>query len=240
MEEVSKTAGCSSGVVATTTQAPPTTTEVTTQATTQAPPTTTEVTTQATTQAPPTTTEATTQATTTLAPPTTTEATTQATTQAPPTTTTEVTTQATTTQSPPTTTEVTTQATTTQAPPTTTLEPGALVINQEPRCGTSEIDAREHCKPICTSNADCGGEWCWAVHANFCGSFPERTYSNPVQATVWARCGLTEIHARTFCGTPCNSYLDCEAGEQCHSIHSNYCGSDYTTDDGPVVTTAAP
>ena len=194
----------------TTTQAPPTTSEATTQATT----------TLATTQAPPTTSEATTQATTTTtlattqAPPTTTQATTQATT-------TLATTLATTTTS-----EATTQATTTQAPPTTTQEPGTLIENQEPRCGTSEIDAREHCKPTCTSNADCGGEWCWGVHKNFCGSFPQRTYSNPVQGTIWARCGLTEIHARIFCSMPCNNYLDCEAGEQCHSIHSNYCVSD--------------
>ena len=36
-----------------------------------------------------------------------------------------------------------------------------------------------------------------------CGSIPQRTYINPVQSTVWARCGLTEVDARTFCGEPC-------------------------------------
>ena len=129
---------------------------------------------------------------------------------------------------------------------TTTAVPGmctptdgsGCVVDQQSRCGTLEIDGREHCNPVCANNGDCGdGQWCWGMHENYCGSFPHRSYTSPVQDPSVARCGYGEIHARTFCGDLCGGDNDCADGQTCHGTHSNYCGSDYTTVDGPQPST---
>jgi chitinase len=166
-------------------------------------------------------------------------------TNAPPTTTTTqvVTTQATTSQT--TTSSVNTQATvvTTTTSSTTssssTTPSGELVISKSPRCGISELDAREGCGDICVSSADCGaGEWCWGVHDNYCGSIPTRTYINPKQSNVWTRCGKDEISARTFCGEPC-TWQCSTPGESCQSVYTNWCDSEYTTEVGTTSSTTA-
>merc|ERR1712151_123466 len=117
----------------------------------------------------------------------------------------------------------------TKAPQTqTTLQPTQeLVINTENRCGPSELHARETCGTVCQSQADCAaGEYCWGVHPNYCGSIPKRVYTNPVQSTVCARCGKSELDARTFCGEPCT--WECAGeGEVCLGVNSNYCDSEY-------------
>ncbi|KAL7526026.1 hypothetical protein ACHAXR_001279 [Thalassiosira sp. AJA248-18] len=141
----------------------------------------------------------------------------------------------TTTEEPSTTTEepTTTEATTTQVPVTTTTSSsGELILNQEPRCGTSELDAREHCNPTCVDSSDCSsGEWCWGVHPNYCGSIPERTYINPVQSTVFARCGKTEVDARTFCGEQCTPDSCSDPEETCfYHHHYNNRGHDHFND----------
>jgi len=70
---------------------------------------------------------------------------------------------------------------------------------------------------------------CFGVHVNYCGSIPNRIYTNPVISTVTHRCGLTEIFARTFCSTPCTNDEQCSgAGESCLGMSPNYCGSTYT------------
>jgi hypothetical protein len=103
---------------------------------------------------------------------------------------------------------------------------GTLVVSKSPRCGVSELDAREKCGKACTSTSECAsGEWCWGVFENYCDSIPKRTYINPVQSTVSSRCGSSEIGARTFCGAPCS--WQCEIGS-CYSVHANYCDSPYT------------
>ncbi|EJK74535.1 hypothetical protein THAOC_03780 [Thalassiosira oceanica] len=119
-----------------------------------------------------------------------------------------------------------------------TLEPSmmqtaVLVVDYQPRCGMSELHARETCGEVCMTNADCGnGEYCWGVHENFCGSIPKRIYTNPVQSNIWYRCGADEIRARTFCGASCMWNQDCLVpGEMCLSTRSNFCGSDYYEDE---------
>ena len=114
-----------------------------------------------------------------------------------------------------TTTSTTTSATTTT---TTTSSSGNLVLNNSPRCGKSEIDAREQCKSICSTDSDCGaGEFCWSVHNNYCGSIPQRIYDAPVQSSVTSRCGVSEEMARTFCGEPC-TWQCSKPGETCISV----------------------
>jgi len=120
----------------------------------------------------------------------------------------------------------------TKAPTPTQATPqptnGVLVIDRQSRCGPSELHARETCGKVCVSSADCAaGEWCWGVYPNYCGSIPKRNYVNPVQSTVWTRCGKTELDARSFCGEPCTWQCSGE-GETCLAVNSNYCDSDYT------------
>ena len=70
---------------------------------------------------------------------------------------------------------------------------------------------------------------CFGVHVNYCGSIPNRIYTNPVTSTVTHRCGLTEIFARTFCSAPCTNDEQCSgSGESCLGMNPNYCGSTYT------------
>jgi len=104
---------------------------------------------------------------------------------------------------------------------------GELVIDQQNRCGPSELHARETCGKVCVSSADCSaGEWCWGVHPNYCGSIPKRVYDNPAQSSVWTRCGTSELDARSFCGEPC-TWQCSVAGERCMAVQSNYCDSEY-------------
>jgi hypothetical protein len=69
------------------------------------------------------------------------------------------------------------------------------------------------------------GTSCYSVHENYCGSIPQRTYTNPVVSTVYHRCGASEVFARTFCTTPCTVSTQCNIGESCLGVHPNYCGS---------------
>jgi len=139
----------------------------------------------------------------------------------------------------------TTDATTTTTTSTTTDGPMELVVNTQNRCGESEVDARENCKNTCVSSNDCAaGEWCWGVHANYCGSFLKRTYIDPVLSTVGHRCGLKGgeynepgIHAFTFCGEECPYGVCSDPDYECKGVQYNYCGSQYTTDNGPYTTT---
>jgi hypothetical protein len=112
----------------------------------------------------------------------------------------------------------TTTATTTTSSTTSSTFTGELVLDNSPRCGTSELDAREQCKPICATDSDCGtGEFCWSVHTNYCGSIPQRVYENPTQSSVISRCGVSEEMARTFCGEPC-SWQCSKPGETCIAV----------------------
>lgn len=105
---------------------------------------------------------------------------------------------------------------------------GELVISTSPRCGISEVDARERCQQECTSSADCpSGQWCWGTHPNYCDSIKQRVYTNPVQSTVWTRCGTDEIFARTFCTQECTWQGQCPSGQDCIALNPNYCGSSY-------------
>jgi hypothetical protein len=95
---------------------------------------------------------------------------------------------------------------------------GKLVLNDSPRCGTSELDAREQCKPTCATDSDCeNGEYCWNVHNNYCGSISKRVYDTPIQSAVISRCGVSEDMARTFCGEPC-SWQCSKPGETCIAV----------------------
>lgn len=90
-----------------------------------------------------------------------------------------------------------------------TTTSSTLLVDDQHRCGTSELDARERCGPTCVHNEDCStGTSCRIVAPNYCGSIPKRTYINPVQSSVWMRCGKTEIDARTFCGTEVSFICD--------------------------------
>ena len=127
---------------------------------------------------------------------------------------------------------------TTQA--TTTSGSTGLIVSTEARCGTSEIDAREHCGVTCKTNRDCpSGQYCWGVYDNCklwnnryshlsssvnlfltffiiflspldCGSIPKRVYSAPVQSTQWTRCGKTVTDAWTFCGQEVRYAISCQ------------------------------
>merc|ERR1712194_121083 len=150
------------------------------------------------------------------------------------------TTTTTTTEEPATTTSSTNTTTTTEGPTTTattttteatweTPSIGEPVVNQQHRCGTSEIDAREHCRSTCGHSGDCAdGMFCWGVHPNYCGSIPQRVFTNPVQSKIWTRCGKKEIDARTFCGAPCTWSGQCSDSDSCIGLNSNYCDSPYT------------
>jgi len=124
-------------------------------------------------------------------------------------------------------------ATTTDGGPTTTTTPATpngstvvLVLDSSLRCGSSELQAREECGDICALNEDCPSEQlCFGTHPNFCGSFPQRIYTNPIQSTV-NRCGKTKEMAQTFCGEPCTSQCS-NPEESCHVLNSNWCGSSY-------------
>lgn len=130
-----------------------------------------------------------------------------------------------------------------ESPPSSTVSPSAspsqsptsapaskLVLNDSLRCGFSELDAREHCKPVCSADSECdSGEFCFVVHANYCGSIPQRVYEDPVQSPAVTRCGVSESTARTFCGESCSSWEECSnPGESCIGVHANYCDSTYT------------
>jgi len=128
----------------------------------------------------------------------------------------------------------------TTASTTTSNSGGNLVEDTQSRCGKSELDARENCKQVCVSNSDCvDEEFCWGVHANYCGSILKRTYTDPVLSNVFNRCGASEIEARTFCGAPCSwSDPPCRDGQKCQYVHPNYCGSNYL-EDGSTTSSVA-
>jgi chitinase len=111
-------------------------------------------------------------------------------------------------------------------PPTSDVE---LVASGGARCGTSELDAREMCGSSCTHAGQCpSGTACYATHPNYCGdpNFTPFQWVNPVASTSWARCGKSEVDARSFCKSTCNSDADCPvSGERCYGVHQNYCGS---------------
>mmetsp|Transcript_40066 Transcript_40066/g.58560 ORF Transcript_40066/g.58560 Transcript_40066/m.58560 type:complete len:327 (+) Transcript_40066:2525-3505(+) len=108
---------------------------------------------------------------------------------------------------------------------------GILNANSKPRCGSSEVDAREHCRPKCASDADCGsGLLCYETQFNYCDDekFTPPMWDNPIQNTdVLHRCGRSEVEARSFCQKPCGGTHDCDMakGEWCHAIFTNFCGS---------------
>ena len=118
----------------------------------------------------------------------------------------------------------------TKSPQSTPQPTDGLVVNIEYRCGPTELHARETCGKVCATSADCSeGEECWGVHPNYCGSIPKRVYADPVQSSVWTRCGKSELDARSFCGEPCTWQCSGE-GETCIAVNSNYCGSEYSTE----------
>eukprot|EP00986_Skeletonema_menzelii_P014375 scaffold9491_cov137-Skeletonema_menzelii.AAC.1 len=122
----------------------------------------------------------------------------------------------------------------TKSPQSTPQPTDGLVVSRENRCGQSELQARETCGNVCESLSDCGpGEWCWGVHPNYCGSIPKRVYVDPVQSTVWTRCGKSELDARSFCGEPCTWQCSGE-GETCIAVNPNYCDSEYYIDSEPT------
>jgi len=72
-------------------------------------------------------------------------------------------------------TNATTNATTITSTTLSLSFTGELVLNNSPICGISELDAREQCKPTCSTDSDCeNGEYCWNVHTNYCGSISMR------------------------------------------------------------------
>lgn len=104
---------------------------------------------------------------------------------------------------------------------------GELVVSTAPRCGATEVEARETCGTVCATNDDCeSGKLCYGVATNYCGSIPTRVYSNPV-VSFGPRCGKDEISARTFCGEECTYFCN-TPGEICHGVMQNYCGSEFT------------
>ena len=116
------------------------------------------------------------------------------------------------------TTTSTTRATATTTSTSSSSSGGELVLDKSPRCGFSEIDARENCKTVCANDSDClSGDYCWRTHANYCGSIPQRVYADPVQSPVVSRCGVSEEMARTFCGELC-SWECSKPGESCIAV----------------------
>jgi hypothetical protein len=49
--------------------------------------------------------------------------------------------------------------------------------------------------------------------------------SSSMGTSTLAACGTDESDARGNCRQTCASSVDCEAGQACWSVHSNYCGS---------------
>ncbi|KAL3798617.1 hypothetical protein ACHAWO_014026 [Cyclotella atomus] len=146
------------------------------------------------------------------------------------------------TNKPTTTPETSTSSTSTSTSTTTSsssIPSGDLVVDTSNRCGFSELDARENCKPVCSTDSDCAaGEFCWAPHENYCGSIPKRTYTNPFESKVVSRCGTSELNARTFCGEPC-TWQCSKPGESCFAVHTNYCGSAYSEEGVASTTTSS-
>mmetsp|Transcript_3313 Transcript_3313/g.7203 ORF Transcript_3313/g.7203 Transcript_3313/m.7203 type:complete len:518 (+) Transcript_3313:241-1794(+) len=105
-----------------------------------------------------------------------------------------------------------------------------LVASTTPRCGSTELEAREMCNPTCVSGADCAqGQWCWGTHPTYCSTpgFTPKQWINPSVSSITHRCGKSEVDARSFCKTPCMWPSDCtEPGENCYAVHQNYCGSE--------------
>ena len=104
-----------------------------------------------------------------------------------------------------------------------------LVASGGSRCGTSELDAREMCGNSCTHSGQCpSGTFCYPIYPNYCDdpNFTPFRWIDPDVSTSWARCGKSEVDARSFCKPVCNSDVDCPvSGERCYGIHQNYCGS---------------
>ena len=74
-----------------------------------------------------------------------------------------------------------------------------LVTSIEPRCGTSELDAREHCRNTCVSDFDCSGagEYCWGVHP-----------VSPWKIFVHCSCvGVALLFSRFPCSFVCVSFI---------------------------------
>ena len=104
-----------------------------------------------------------------------------------------------------------------------------LVASRGSHCGTSELDAREMCGNSCTHSGQCpSGTFCYSTYPNYCDvpNFTPFRWINPAVSTSWARCGKSEVDARSFCKPVCNSDADCPiTGERCFGNHQNYCGS---------------
>lgn len=109
--------------------------------------------------------------------------------------------------------------------PTSGLATENWVVSTEPRCGSSELDARGNCRNTCTNNGDCNaalGHVCWVVHENYCGSKPQ---PQECKATAYweNRCGTSELDARETCGTRCTFSTECSGGDLCFAVNLNYC-----------------
>lgn len=120
-------------------------------------------------------------------------------------------------------------------PPPTPSPPSStgLISTTTPRCGATEVEAREMCSPTCVSGADCpAGTYCWGTHPTYCASpgYTPPQWSNPSISSVTHRCGTSEVDARSFCKQACLYPADCtEPGEKCYAVHQNYCGSEVAT-----------
>jgi chitinase len=100
------------------------------------------------------------------------------------------------------------------------------VMSTESRCGSSEVDARGNCRDRCAYNTDCdAGQYCWGVHANYCGSKPQPTECNSTPKGGH-RCGVSELVARETCGMSCTNASQCNDGESCHGVNVNFCECD--------------
>lgn len=113
-------------------------------------------------------------------------------------------------------------------PPSTPAPTGeGINISTSSRCGVSELDARANCGVECSTTADCAdNQWCWNVQENLCGSRPNFAICSDLpEANSNARCGVSELEAREFCGKFCTSDAQCNTGlgELCHGTHLNTC-----------------
>eukprot|EP00956_Cyclotella_meneghiniana_P018070 scaffold29871_cov40-Cyclotella_meneghiniana.AAC.5 len=64
----------------------------------------------------------------------------------------------------PVTSQPTNQAATSTTTTTTSSANGELIVDTSNRCGFTELDARENCKPVCSTDSDCdAGEYCWTL-----------------------------------------------------------------------------
>lgn len=98
------------------------------------------------------------------------------------------------------------------------------VFSTNPRCGTTEADARSNCRQTCTNSIDCpSGHICWPVHSNYCGSKPQSTTECSNAPKGGFRCGVTELVARETCGKTCSNDTECGSGEYCFTLHDNLC-----------------